>query len=66
MGLAGVCLFWRPANSPLGTPWKSRTVYVGTKTRLFVTPNWGNDTPQVARRRAITETSSSKFFDIKF
>jgi hypothetical protein len=47
MGLAGVCLFWRPANSPLGTPWKSRTVYVGTKTRLFVTPNWGNDTPQV-------------------
>lgn len=47
MGLAGACVFWRPANSPLGTPWQSRTVYLSTPTRLYVTPNWGDDTPEV-------------------
>lgn len=47
MGLAGACVFWRPADSPLGTPWKSRFIYASTPTRLYVTPNWGVDTPGV-------------------
>jgi hypothetical protein len=47
MGIAGACVFWRPADSPLDTPWKSRFVYASTSTRLFVTPNWGVDIPNV-------------------
>jgi hypothetical protein len=45
MGLAGTCVFWRPADAPLGTPWQSRFIYLSTPTKLFVTPNWGPDTP---------------------
>lgn len=47
MGIAGSCVFWRPANSTLDTPWQSRFIYATTKTRMYVTPNWGNDTPSV-------------------
>ena len=47
MGLAGVCVFWRGSNAPLGTPWQSRSIYLSTSTRLYVTPNWGVDTPTV-------------------
>lgn len=45
LGLAGACVFFRPANAPLDTPWKSRFIYTSNSTRLFVTPNWGPDTP---------------------
>ena len=47
MGLAGACVFWRRADAELGTPWQSRFIYVSTMTKLFVTPNWGDDTPGV-------------------
>jgi hypothetical protein len=47
MGMAGACVFWRPADSSLDTPWKSRFVYASTSTRLFVTPNWGAEIPDV-------------------
>lgn len=47
MGLAGACVFWRPAGSSLDTPWQSRTIYLSTSTRLYVTPNWAGDTPSV-------------------
>ena len=40
-------MFFRPANAPLGTPWQSRFVYTANSTTLFVTPNWGPDTPSV-------------------
>lgn len=45
MGMAGACVFWRPADSSLDTPWKSRFIYASTSTRLFVTPNWGVEIP---------------------
>lgn len=45
MGLAGACVFVREANAPLGTPWRSRTIYAATPTRLFVTPPWGSEAP---------------------
>jgi hypothetical protein len=47
MGMAGACVFWRPADSGLDVPWKSRFVYASTATRLFVTPNWGVEIPSV-------------------
>lgn len=47
MGLAGVALFTRPANSPLDTPWTERFIYASSRTRLYVTPGWGEDTPSV-------------------
>lgn len=47
MGLAGVCVFWRSADAELGTPWQSRFIYLSTSTRLYVTPNWGEDLPSV-------------------
>lgn len=47
MGLAGACVFWRPADAELGTPWKSRFIYASSGTKLYVTPNWGTDTPGV-------------------
>jgi hypothetical protein len=47
MGLAGVCVFWRGSDAPLGTPWQSRIIYLATQTRLYVTPNWAGDTPNV-------------------
>lgn len=47
MGIAGACVFWRESNASLDTPWQSRFVYLSTATRLYVTPNWGDDTPSV-------------------
>ena len=47
MGLAGACVFWRPADAALDTPWQSRFIYLSTQDRLYVTPNWGPDTPTV-------------------
>jgi len=45
LGLAGVCVFWRPADAPLGTPWQSRAIYAASATRLFVTPGWSGLPP---------------------
>ncbi len=47
MGLAGVCLYTRPADAALGTPWTVRTVYAATEDTLYVTPPWGADAPGV-------------------
>lgn len=38
LGLAGVCVFFRPAGSALDTEWESRLIYAATTERLFVTP----------------------------
>lgn len=47
LGLAGVCMFTRPAGAALDDPWIQRTVYAATDTRLYVTPGWGTETPSV-------------------
>lgn len=45
MGLAGACVHFRRKTDDYEEPWKSRTIYASTATRLFVTPQWGPDTP---------------------
>ena len=45
MGLAGACLHFRRKTDDYEEPWKSRTIYASTATRLFVTPQWGPDVP---------------------
>ncbi len=47
LGLAGVCVFTRAAGAPLDTPWKVRTAFASTETRVYVTPGWGVDVPAV-------------------
>ena len=47
MGIAGACVFWRASGAPLGTPWQSRFIYLSTSTRLYVTPNFGGEGPDV-------------------
>lgn len=37
LGLAGVCVYFRPHGSPPETAWDSKTIYAATATRLFVT-----------------------------
>lgn len=38
LGLAGVCVYFRPADSLPDEPWETRYVYASTEQRLFVTP----------------------------
>jgi hypothetical protein len=38
LGLAGVCIFFRPPGSSLDDEWDSRLIYAATGTRLFTTP----------------------------
>lgn len=38
LGLAGSCVFFRPADSAPDDPWDSRIVFAATATRLYVTP----------------------------
>jgi hypothetical protein len=38
LGLAGVCVFFRPAGSASDDDWEERTVFASTSQRLFVTP----------------------------
>ena len=45
MGLAGTCVFFRPVGSALNTPWRKKVIYASTRTRLYITPNWGVRTP---------------------
>lgn len=45
MGLAGVCVHYRATNADKDDPWRVRTVYASTSTRLYVTPNWAGDVP---------------------
>jgi hypothetical protein len=47
LGMAGACIFTRSSSAGLDDPWQVRTVYAATKTRIYVTPNWGTDTPAV-------------------
>lgn len=45
VGLAGVCLYTRRRGADYEDPWTQRTIYAATSTRLYVTPQWGPDTP---------------------
>ncbi len=45
IGLAGACVHFRRKNAGYEEPWQSRTIYAATSTRLYVTPQWGPDTP---------------------
>jgi hypothetical protein len=47
LGMAGACVFTRPANAALDDPWTQRFVYAATATRLYVTPPWASETPAV-------------------
>ena len=38
LGIAGACLFFRPAGSAPDDAWDSRIVFAATATRLYVTP----------------------------
>ncbi len=46
LGIAGVCIFTRPADAALDDRWTERIVYASTDTRLYVTPSWGTETPE--------------------
>lgn len=45
VGSAGACVFFRRKDAGYEEPWKSRTIYAATSTKLYVTPQWGADTP---------------------
>jgi len=45
VGLAGVCIYVRRKDAAYGDPWLVRTIYAATTTRLYITPQWGPDTP---------------------
>lgn len=45
MGLAGACVLTRRKDAAYDDPWTVRTIYAATTTRLYVTPQWGPDTP---------------------
>jgi hypothetical protein len=45
MGLAGACVFTRAADAAPDDPWVQRFIYASTRTRLWVTPSWGTETP---------------------
>lgn len=45
MGLAGACVYSRVKGASYDDPWVVRTIYAATPTRLYVTPEWGAETP---------------------
>lgn len=45
LGIAGACVWIRPPGAALDDPYQVRTIYAATPTKLFVTPNWDEDTP---------------------
>lgn len=45
VGMAGACVFFRRKGADYDEPWGSRVVYAATTDRLYVTPQWGPDTP---------------------
>jgi len=45
LGMAGACIYTRAADAGLDEPWQVRTVYAATEKRIYVTPNWTDDTP---------------------
>lgn len=45
MGLAGVCVYTRRVGAAYDDPWVQRVIYAATTHRLYVTPQWGPDTP---------------------
>jgi hypothetical protein len=47
LGLAGVCVYTRPADAALDDPWTVRTIYAATDDTLYVTPPWDSETPAV-------------------
>jgi hypothetical protein len=44
-GLAGVCVYTRRRGAAYDDPWVQRVIYAATEERLYVTPQWGPDTP---------------------
>lgn len=65
LGLAGVCLYTRPADSPPGAAWVQRVIFASTQTRLFVTPGWVDDTPSVGDEYMIGPIDFRAIFKIK-
>ena len=47
LGLAGVCVYTRPAGAALDDPWTVRTIYAATDDTLYVTPPWDSEAPAV-------------------
>lgn len=45
VGLAGVCVYTRLKGAAYDDPWLQRTIYAATTDTLYVTPQWGPDTP---------------------
>src|SRR5690606_28228332 len=45
LGVAGVCVFVRPADAAYDDPWTKRVVYAATDDTLYVTPPWGSEKP---------------------
>jgi hypothetical protein len=45
MGLAGACVYTRRVGANYDDPWVVRQIYAATNGRLYVTPQWGPDTP---------------------
>jgi hypothetical protein len=45
MGLAGACVYTRKRGAAYDDPWTQRVIYAATSTRLYITPQWGPDTP---------------------
>jgi hypothetical protein len=44
LALAGVCVYLREDET---SEWVQRTVFASSPTRIWVTPSWGSDTPEV-------------------
>jgi hypothetical protein len=65
LGMAGACIFTRAATSGLDDPWQVRTVYAATKTRLYITPNWGANTPSVGDEYMIGAINFNALFKPK-
>lgn len=47
LGMAGACVWIRRPDAALDEPYDIRFVYAATQTRVYVTPNWAGDQPQL-------------------
>jgi hypothetical protein len=65
LGLAGVCLYTRPADSAPEAAWVQRVIFASTQTRLYVTPGWVDDTPSVGDEYMIGPIEFRAIFKIK-
>lgn len=47
LALAGACLYTRSASAGKDEPWTVRTIFASTQTKIYVSPSWGDDQPEV-------------------